>query len=494
MRTRVGLAAALLLLAGPAVIAFFSGGYFAEPRLVGALAAWALVAIAALLSPQAFPSSRPARIMLLGLAALTLITGLSIAWAPLKVGALEDLQRLVLYLGALTAATMLLRPPAVRPLVEPVLALGTVVVIGYSLSERLLPGLISFTRSSAAGGRLQQPLTYWNAVGALAAIGAVLCVRIAGDTRRPAALRAVAAACTPLLGVGLWLSFSRGALAAVFVGLLALALLAPTRPQLRAIAIGVLAAAPAAAATAALGGVRAYDGSLASREHQGLVMLALLLVLMAAAGAAQLFFGRRGSTASYAVPRSAPLVAVLVVLVAVGGIVAAGIKERRPGGAPAVGATTARLKSVESNRYAYWRVALGVFADHPIAGDGSHSFAVDWLQKRDIPDPAKDAHSLYIETAAELGLIGLIALGLFLGAAGVAAVRAWRLDPALAAGPMAATCVWLFHTGLDWDWEMPAVSLVAVLSVGALAAWAERREESAAIATPESTTRVISAA
>src|SRR4051812_32331893 len=288
MRTKFALAAALLLLAGPGVIAFFSGGYFDQPRLIGAIAAWGLVAIGVLVSPQALPSTRPARIALIGLAALTLLTGLSIAWAPLKVAALEDLQRLVLYLGAFSAAMMLLRARAVRPLVEPLLALGAVVVIGYGLAERLLPGLITFTRSAAAGGRLQQPLTYWNAVGALAAIGAVLCVRIAGDTRRPRVLRAVAAACTPLLGLGLWLSFSRGALAAVFVGLLALALLAPTRPQLRAIAVGVLAAAPAAAATAALGGVRAYDGSLASREHQGLFMLALLLALMAAAAGAQL--------------------------------------------------------------------------------------------------------------------------------------------------------------------------------------------------------------
>jgi hypothetical protein len=480
--SRVATAAALALLAGPAAIAFFSGGYFDQPRLIAAIAAWGLVALAAVLAPPPLPRGRPARLALAGLAALTALTGLSIAWAPLRGEALADLQRLLLYLGVLVAACALLRPVRIRPLVEPVLALGSLVVIGYGLSERLLPGAISFARSAAAGGRLQQPLTYWNAMGALAAMGAVLCVRIAGDTRRSPALRALAAAGTALLGLGLWLSFSRGALAAVAVGLLALALAAPTRAQLRAIALGLAAAAPVAAATVVLDGVRAYAGSLGSREAEGLVMLALLAGAMAAAGVAQLVLARREragthATTPAALPRRAPLLAGLAVLVVLGAIVAGGIHERRSGGTPAVGATTKRLSSVDTNRYAYWRVALDTFAAHPLLGDGSRSFEVDWLQRRDIADPARDAHSLYIETAAELGLAGLAALALFLGAAGLAAVRAWRLDPGLAAGPIAAVCVWLFHAALDWDWEMPAVSLVAVVLIGALAAWSEAEPE-----------------
>ena len=37
------MAAAACLLAGPTVLAFFSGGFFAEPRLIAAIVAWALV-------------------------------------------------------------------------------------------------------------------------------------------------------------------------------------------------------------------------------------------------------------------------------------------------------------------------------------------------------------------------------------------------------------------------------------------------------------------
>jgi O-Antigen ligase len=385
-----------------------------------------------------------------------------------------------------------LRPARIRPLVEPLLAGGAFVVIAYGLSERLLPGLITLERSGAAGGRLQQPLTYWNAVGALAAIGAVLCVRLAGDTRRPAALRAAAAGASAPLALGLWLSFSRGALAAVVLGLLALVLAAPTRAQLRAIAICVVAAVPAIVATAALDGVRAYAGSLSAREGEGALMLALLAVSMAGAAFAQLRAARLPD-AAFALPRRAPLIAGLAVVVAVGAVVAAGIQERHPGQA-ATGATTQRLRSVESNRYAYWRVAFDTFADHPLVGDGAHSFEADWLQRRDIQDAARDAHSLYFETAAELGLAGIAALFLFLGAGGVAAVQAWRRDQALAAGPIAAVCVWLFHAALDWDWEMPAVSLVALLLVGALASWADDDEPIRDSATPASTTSVISAA
>jgi hypothetical protein len=493
VRRAATVAGALALLAGPTAIAFFSGGYFDEPRLVALIVAWALVAVAALLLPP--PAGRAARLTLAGLAALTFVTGLSIAWAPLRTAAVADLQRLVLYLGVLVAACAFLRPPRIRALVEPVLALGALVTIAYGLSERLLPGAISLQRSSAAGGRLQQPLTYWNAVGALAAMGVVLCVRIAGDERRPPALRGAAAAAVAPLALGLWLTFSRGALAAVAVGLLALALAAPTRAQLRAIAIAIAASIPVIAATAALAGVRAYSGSLGSREGQGLVMLAVLIAAMAVAAAAQLTLGRRGAARTFALPRRAPIVAGLAVLVVVGAIVAAGIQERRPGSAPAVGATTQRLGSVESNRYAYWRVAFATFADHPFVGDGTHSFEADWVQRRDIADPAKDAHSLYIETAAELGLLGLAALAFFLGAAVLAAVRAWRLDQALAAGPIAVVCVWLFHAALDWDWEMPAVSLVALVLIGALASWSDDdREASRATATPASTTSVTSAA
>src|SRR5919198_1530530 len=161
-------------------------------------------------------------------------TALSLIWAPLGGRAQDDLQRLLLYLAYFTAALALLRGPVVRRWLEPAVAMGALVVVGYGLSERLLPGLLEFDRSRSAKGRLEQPLTYWNAEGAVAAVGLILAVRIAGDPRRGRALRGVAAAAGVPLGLGVYLSFSRGALAAVAAGMVVLIALSPElRPQLR---------------------------------------------------------------------------------------------------------------------------------------------------------------------------------------------------------------------------------------------------------------------
>jgi O-antigen ligase len=74
----------------------------------------------------------------------------------------------------------------------------------------------------------------------------------------------------------------------------------------------------------------------------------------------------------------------------------------------------------------------------------------------------RDAHSLYLETAAELGLVGL---ALLLALAGSVAVAARRAAPA-AAGPVAVLAAYGLHAGVDWDWELPALTLVALVLAG----------------------------
>ena len=73
-----------------------------------------------------------------------------------------------------------------------------------------------------------------------------------------------------------------------------------------------------------------------------------------------------------------------------------------------------------------------------------------------------DAHSLYVETASELGLIGLAALALLIGGTAAAAAGAVRRLRPQAAGPVAALAAFAVQAGLDWHWEMPAVALVAL--------------------------------
>ena len=403
--------AAAFVLGAPLVLSFFSGGFFDEPRLWAAVAAWAVLGLLVVTERvPPLPSSTPGRLAIGGLAALTLLTGLSLLWAPLAGPAQDDLQRLLLYLGSFAAGAVVLTGRAGRA-AEPVLGLGAAGVLAYALSERLLPGLVDLAQSASANGRLEQPLTYWNAVGALAALGLLLCVRVAADVTRPAALSAAAAAAGPLLGLGLYLTFSRGAIAAVCGGFLALSLLTPSRRELGTTCI-VFAAAVVAALASELPGLDPIaDPGASGRTGPGLAMLAIL-VLVGAAGGALAVARRRADGAQRALRVPPRLAIALAIAAVVAGALALASSGEDLGRVDSGGA--GRLGTVETNRYAYWRVAASTFADHPLAGHGSGSFRVDWLRERDVQERVVDAHSLYAETAAELGVLGLAALGAFL--------------------------------------------------------------------------------
>lgn len=455
-------------LCGPAALAFFSGGYFSPARTWAGAAVWVLLAVGVLTSPP-LRFGREA----MAVAALALLAGwtlLSVAWAPVPDSAYAYGQIAVLYLGALAAAWLLLRRPAAAALAEPVLATGILAVVVYGLSERLLPGLLHFARSASAQGRLEQPLTYWNAMGELAALGFVLAVRLAGDERRARWLRGAAAAAGPALGLGLYTSFSRGALFAAAAGLLTLMVAAGRRAQLRAVAAAVIAAGVVVAVAAPLSALTAQGARLGARERAGAIELGVLAAVTLAAG----LWGRRHpaarETARLPLPRGAGWLTALLVCVGLGGAIVVGAKE---GAGHALSGGASRYVTLESNRYAYWRVALQDFGAQPLRGTGAGGWAVSWLQHRRIEEYAVDAHSLPLQTLAELGLVGALLLLALLGEVGAAARRAWRRSPAAAAGPVAACVTWLVHQPLDWDWEMPAVTLVGVVLGGLLLAQAE---------------------
>ena len=468
MRRAITVLAVVVLLAGPTALAFRTGGYLDSQRLIAGIVAWVLFAGAALLTPTPLPQAKAGRAALAGLVMLTLWTGASIAWAPMSAIATDALQRLLLYAGGLAAAIALFRHPSARRAAEPALALGTLVVIGYALSERLLPGILDFSESGFAFGRLEQPITYWNATGALAAMGVVLCVRIGGDASRPAWMRPTAAAAAVPLAVGVWLSYSRGALAAVGVGLLVLGALSLTRAQLRSIAIVLATGIPAAFVSDRLDGVRALEGT--TRERDGLIMLAVLLVLGGLAAAATWVAARRDA-GRIGLSRSATVaIAAGVVIASAAGLA---FVARDAGHSAASGANAERLKSLESNRYRYWKVALeDGFAEDPLKGTGAGGFNVIWLQHRDVNERARVAHSLYVETLAELGIVGFAFLLLFLGGVVAAARRVARASP----GPIAALLVFAAHCAIDWDWQVPAVALVALALAGLVIAESEAAE------------------
>jgi hypothetical protein len=392
-------------------------------------------------------------------------TLLSTVWAPVTGTAYGAGQVVFLYAGTLFVATALLRAPSARRLVEPTVALGALIVIGYGLSARFLPGLLHFSRSGSAEGRLEQPLTYWNAMGELAALGVVVAIRIAGDALRPAWLRMAAAAATAPLGMGLYLTFSRGALFACAAGLVALVVLAPQRAQIQSIVLGLVTGLIASLVAAPFSGVTHLKGSLSTREAQGAIVLVALIVIVTLAVLAQRALMARAPEGEIRLPRHAGWIALAIICA--GLVLAIGVGAKESSGV-SLGSGAARLTTLQSNRYAYWRVALRAFGDEPLRGVGAGGWAVYWLRYRTVPEGAQDAHSLPLQTLAELGLIGAALLLAFLGGVGYAARAAHRVAPGLAAGPIAGAIVWLAHSPLDWDWEMPALTLVALVLAGTL--------------------------
>jgi len=135
-------------------------------------------------------------------------------------------------------------------------------------------------------------------------------------------------------------------------------------------------------------------------------------------------------------------------------------------------ATVAMAPSVAmGDRPAFWRAAVSDASAHPLLGSGAGSFDDYWLDHRTIGAFVEDAHSLYLETMAELGVVGLALLGCALFVPLSAAAR--RRDP-LAPIAAAAYVAFLVHAGLDWDWEMPATTLAGLALAAALIGNARR--------------------
>lgn len=465
MRRAVLTAARIVLLAGPTVLAFFSGGYFAGPREWAGLTVWALVAVALIAEPDAKPRGRSAWLAIGGLAAFAAWTLLSMTWAPIVGNAYHAGQIVMLYLGALLAAALLLRSDGARKALEPALAAGILIVIGYGLSERLLPGLLHFSRSHSALGRLEQPLTYWNAMGELAAIGFVLAARVAGDERRSNPFRVIAGAAAAPLGAGVYLSVSRGALFACIAGLVALIVLAPRRQQLYSLAATTIAGVLAGVATTPFHGVTRLQGTLSTREREGAIVFALLAAIALAGALTQLRIANRARREEVSLPRHAGWFALTAICAGLALAIAFGANEKS---SLLLTSGAARYETLQSNRYAYWRVALKAFASQPLHGVGAGNWVDWWLRDRTIPEFAQDAHSLEIQTLAELGVVGLALLAVFLAGIGFSARDAYRAAPAFAAGPIAGVVVWIAHSPVDWDWQMPAVTLIAMGLAGAL--------------------------
>jgi len=277
--------------------------------------------------------------------------------------------------------------------------------------------------------------------------------------------------------LGLFLSYSRGALFAAVVGSVTVILLAPSgRTQLRAVVATVVPGALAAAVGSQLPTINSLTPGEAGEPAQGAAMLVVLAVLAGLAVVATSRAAAAHAGASRLLPQIPRLrLAAGLAVVTIAGLATVAAVEGPQGRSAGAATNAARYTSTDSTRYAYWETALEAFARSPVEGTGSGGFAVEWRARSDREEEATDAHSLYIETLSELGLAGAVLLALFMGGVAAAAARLDRRDPAAATGLVAGVLTWAVHAGLDWQWELPAVTGVALVLAGAIIAGSDER-------------------
>lgn len=475
-----GSALALLLGLGLALpLGAANGGYFPASWGWAALPlAW--VAGAALVLRERIGLSRLELSFLGALGLLTGWVGLSILWSLDVPQTVLELERTLVYLAAALAAVLVLDRRAVPGLVAG-LATGIAGICAYSLATRLLPSTSG--QAPVALNRLQGTIGYWNGLAIFAAIGTVLAVVLAARaTWRPG--RALAAASVVVTVATLYFTFSRGGWLALGIGVAAALAVDSRRLQL---SLTMLAVAPFAAFGVFLCSrahvLATLTGTQAGAAHEGHRLAPELFAL--ALGAAAVVGGlawleRRidpppAARFAFRVGLAAAVLAVAGGLLAhFGGPVAAARDayhsfERAPASVSSGQSLDKRLFSLSSNGRAHlWQAALTDFTAHPALGSGAGTFEPWWYQHRTDLQNVRDAHSLYLETLAELGIPGFLLLIAMLAAPLVALRRArtHTLAPALAAGYVA----FLVHAGIDWDWELPAITLTGLAcGVGLLA-------------------------
>jgi hypothetical protein len=120
-----------------------------------------------------------------------------------------------------------------------------------------------------------------------------------------------------------------------------------------------------------------------------------------------------------------------------------------------------RLTNPANNgRLDQWDVALDAFERRKLDGTGAGTYELEWAADRPNPSTVTDTHSLYAEVLGELGIVGFLLLIAAVGTITVGAARRMRgRHRSVYAAVFAGLIAWALHAGIDWDWEMPAVTL-----------------------------------
>ena len=399
-------------------------GWYDDTRWTAASVALGGLAVTRALLAQRIAVGHLERLMIGALVVLALLIAFSSTWGVRGSEPVLETRRAVLYVTALVALVVCVAHGSSRRLLEGAAAGATVLATWGLVSRIFHPHAPS---DPFEGTLLTTPIGYANALGVVAAMGVLTAVGLSAIAEPAHASRSWRAAASVLVSA-LVMTESRGAALALIAGALVAVLVAPPLLRRRLAATAAAASAPAALVV------------LLVPRTSGVVLAAVII------GAAAL------AAAIPPVRIDRRTLAVAVVALGAAGMIA----------------FVVRLSSGWSYRTDYWHVAVDSAWDHAPLGSGAGSFDDEWLRRRPVFVNVRDAHSLYLETVAELGVAGLLLVGVLAAVPLVGAAR-FRHDAVVpvAAG---AYATFLVHAGIDWDWEMPVVTLSALVAASAILA------------------------
>ena len=424
---------------------------------------------------------------------LALLTAASIAWSAAPDLSWLEANHTLAYAAVFAAGVGGARlAPAGAPVLLRGLLLAVALTIGYSLLSRVFPAALA---ESEVYARIAAPFDYWNAVGVTAALGIPPALWLGARRSGHPPLNALAYPLTGLLLVALFLSYSRGALAAAVVGVALWLAVAPLR--LRSLAVLGL---PIAAAAPVIAWALSHDAfttdyvPISGREavagEFGLLLLGMVVGLLGAG----LLIGFRLSVRAPGIGvrrrlglavAGAGAAAVVFAFASVAlserglaGTVSTRIQEATNEQASTAGGPQ-RLTQASSARAEYWRQAVSVFAERPALGTGAGAFALTRLRYRSTSYAARHAHGYVVQTLSDLGLAGLVvslalALAWVVSAARAVALRRRDGRPldadrlALCALALAAI-VFGLQSAIDWTWFVPGPTIMALAAAGFVA-------------------------
>jgi O-antigen ligase len=469
-------------------LALAGGGFDVSSRHIAGLAVW-LVVVALLVFGAGSGAKLERPLYLAGglIVGLSLLCAISSLWSGSVELSVIEADRILVYLGFFLAAFLIAQTSERRQRFAEGLAIAIAIVALLGLGSRLLPHVLNVGDSLGSGARLRYPLGYWNANGAIFGIGVALLLWM---SRRAAwsVLRWLSVAAIPAVLLALYFTYSRGGLLSLLVAAGLLIALSRDRLWLLAtLAIGALGALPAMLAVQARHSLA--DNSVANQAavEQGVTVLLILLagialsLLLFIALRAEERRERRLTGRALAASRNPAVLRRIALVGAVVAIVAAVAVGGRAW--HKFSSTDLQFPQEPSKHFTdfsgagrndFWRVALDAFGEKPVLGHGAGTYEFSWEQHRSINRPVHDAHSLYLEALAELGIVGGLLVLALVGTLLWTGFAAWRAAPQPQreryAALLAAMLAFAVGAAFDWFWEIAALGAVFFLAAGVVVA------------------------